>query len=252
MKSFPGTRSLSALACLLVLFSTVGALLSKEVVLRNKDGKSLSARMLTRDGDKLTVLREADKKQFVLDVTQLDDASRAEVEAWIKAGGGLSERFEIEVRSGKTRRKSGAEDFDDKNVNIEPLIVVKNPLPGINTRAARVTALFLGRPINERNAYYVFSSESFDLASLPGGAQQAFQMKKISRNYDDRGYAKFGARYLGWVVLIHDPEDERVIFCQSVPVPLAQKFGGRFLTLKPGGTYDDNLKVIENIIVYSD
>ena len=55
--------------------------------------------------------------------------------------------------------------------------------------------------------------------------QKAFQMKKVSHSYDDRGRYKFGARYLGWVVVIHDPEDERIIHSQSLPAPLAGKFG---------------------------
>lgn len=240
----------TVLAFMLVV--TAGLTEAKEVTLRNKDGKSLSASLVTLDGDKLTVLRGSDKKQFVLSLAQLDDASRAEVDVWLAGGGGLSERFEIDVRSGKTNRKAGTEDFDDKNVNIEPLVVIKNPLPNVRTRAAKVTALCLGRPVNARNAYYVFSIETFDLPSIPGDQEAALQMKKISRNYDDRGYSKFGARYLGWVVLIHDPEDDHIIQSQSVPAPLAGKFGRKFLKLEADQVYDDDLRLIKNFSVYSD
>ncbi len=243
----------SAVAAFLFAFLAAGGLLeAKEVTLRNKDGKNLTASLITLDGDKLTVLRASDKKQFVLSLAQLDDVSRAEVDVWLAAGGGLSEQFEIELNSGKTHRKAGTEDYDDKNLNIEPLIVVKNPSANLRTRAAKVTALLLGRPVNERSAYYVFSTENFELPSIPGGQTGMFQMKKVSRNYDDRGDAKFGARYLGWVVLIHDPEDGRIIHSQSVPGPLAEKFGRKFLKLEANQTYDANLRLMKKVSVYSD
>ncbi len=246
------SRFFTVLAFLLVLAATAGLTEAKEVTLRNKDGKSLSVSLISCDGDKLTVLRGADKKQFVLNRAQLDDVSRAEVDAWLAAGGGLSEQFEIDVNTGKSGRKAGSEDFDDKNLNIEPLVVVKNPSANVPTRAAKVTAVFLGRPVNARSAYYVFSTETFNLPSIPGAQSGSFQMKKISRNYDDRGYAQFGARYLGYVVLIHDSEDDRIISSKSVPGPLAEKFGRKFLKLAANETYDDNLRLMKNFSVYSD
>ncbi len=246
---FHGMKRLLPWALLLGL---AGPLASKDVTLRNKDGKALAVRLITCEGDRLTALRVQDGKQFVLDLRQLDDASREEVAAWIKGGGSQVEEFRIEVSSGKTGRKSGAEDFDDKNVNLDPLIVIGNPHSTMRTRPARVTAVFLGRPVNHRNAYYVFSSESFDLPSMPPGGKEAFQMKKISRNFDDRGYAKFGARYLGWVVLVYDGEDKRILCASSVPAALAAKFGAKILELKGGMTCDEQLRQLENIIVYSD
>lgn len=223
-----------------------------EVMLRNKDGKGFSASLIACEGDKLTVLRGADKKQFVLSLAQLDDLSRAEVDAWLAAGGGLSERFEIEVRSGKRQRNTDYDYSDEKNVELEPLIAVKNPMQNKRTRSAKVTALLLGRPVNDRNSFYVFSVETFDLPSLEGGKEGACQMKPISRTFDDKGSYKYGARYLGWVVLIHDPDDGRLIFSQSIPAPLAGKFGIKFLKLESGQAYDDNLRLIKNFSVYSD
>lgn len=239
-------------ASLLGFLAVSGLLEAKEVSLRNKDGKSLSARLITLDGDKLMVLRESDKKQFTLSLAQLDEASRAEVDAWLKAGGGLSEHFEIEVRSGKRQRNTGEYYSDEKKVDLEPLIVVKNPMQNMRTRAVKVTALLLGRPVTDRNAYYVFSTETFKIPSLEGGKEGACQMKPISRTFDDKGSYRYGARYHGWVVLIQDPEDDRIIFSQSIPAPLAEKFGRQFLKLEASHAYDDNLRLIKNYSVYSD
>ena len=53
-------------------------------------------------------------------------------------------------------------------------------------------------------------------------------------------------------MVIHDPEDERIIHIQSIPEPLAGKFGRQFLTLEAGSTYDDNLRLIKGFNLYSD
>jgi hypothetical protein len=243
-------RFITVLA-LLLAYVVTGGLQAKEVTLRNKDGKSLSARLVTLNGDKLTVLRDSDKKQFVLSLAQLDDVSRAEVDVWLQAGGGLSERFVVDVRSGKRQRSSGEYYSDEKKVDIEPLVVVKNPDANIRTREVKVTAVLLGRPVADRNAYHVFSVESFTLPSLEGGKEGAFQMKPVSRTFDDRGDYKYGARYLGWVVVISDPEDDRVIHAQSIPEPLAGKLGGKFLKVEAGSTYDENLRLMKNFNAYS-
>lgn len=241
----PFIRLLSALT--LALLPMSGALRAEEVLLRNKDGKSLTVRLLNITGDKLGVVRGSDKKQFTLDLTQLDDSSRAKVDEWVKAGGNLSERFVAEVNTGKSGRNS-AHDYDDqRTVNMEPVIMVKNPDVNVPTKSAKVTALILGRPVNERGAYFVLSTETFDLPSLEGGRQKAFPMKKFRHTYDDRGENKYGSRYLGWVVLIHDPTDQRIMHSQSVPPPLAGKFGGKFLYLNSGACYDSDLEVIKNV-----
>ena len=232
---------------MLTLCAIPGLLHAKEVVLRNKDGKSMTARLVSINGDKLAVMRESDKKQFTLDLTQLDEASRGKVDEWIKAGGNLAERFVVEVSSGKSGKNSPYEYDDERTVSMEPVILVKNPEVNVPTRAARVTALILGRPVRERGGYYVFSTETFDLPSLEGGKQTSFLMKKFRHTYDDRGYYKFGSRYLGWVVLIHDPEDKRIMHSQSVPAPLAAKFGEKFLSLTAETTYDADLQVIKSV-----
>jgi hypothetical protein len=232
-------------ALILAFSSAMGALEATEVVLRNKDGKSLTVRLVSITGDKLGVMRESDKKHFTLDITQLDDASRSKVAEWVKAGGNMSERYAVDVSTGKSSRNNNYDYDDERIVSMEPIVLVKNPDINIPTKAAKVTALLLGRPVNERNGYYVFSNETFDLPSLEGGKQKALPMKKFRHSYDDRGSYKFGARYLGWVVLIHDPVDKRIIHSQSLPAPLVGKFGEKFLKLQPRYYYDSELDVIK-------
>jgi hypothetical protein len=92
---------------------------------------------------------------------------------------------------------------------------------------------------------------SFDLPSLGGGKEGLLQMDRISHVFDDSGSYKRGARYFGWVVVIHDPEDNRIILCQSLPAALSEKFGTQFLKLEAGRTYDDKLQLLKDFSIFS-
>ena len=51
----------------------------------------------------------------------------------MEKGGNFRENYEISVETGKTRRKDGSEDFDDKRVNLTPTVD-----SGIRTRISRL------------------------------------------------------------------------------------------------------------------
>jgi hypothetical protein len=106
--------------------------------------------------------------------------SRAEVDFRIKGGGGLPERFEVEARSGKRQRSTDEYYSDEKKVDIEPLVAIKNPDANIHTHAVKVTALLLGPSVATRNAIHVFSIGNSNLPLLEGGKEGVFQMKPLS------------------------------------------------------------------------
>jgi hypothetical protein len=246
------TRFLHISSLAAAVFALAGTVQAREVLLRNTDGKSLSARLMNLEGDKLSVMRESDKKIFSLALSQLDEASRNRVDEWIKDGGNLSEQYEIEVSTAKSNKRSEAEEYDDRAINLEPVIVIKNPDTKRKTKGGELTVVFLGRPINDRSGFFVYSKESFELSSIDTGKQEVFQMKKIRHTYDDRGYAKYGARYLGWVALIHDEEGEAIISGKSVPSTLVDKYGIKLLKLRTELQYDKDLKLMKNVPTYVD
>jgi hypothetical protein len=238
-------------AWVVAFYSLVNGLHAKEVLLRNKDGKSFTARLVHISGDKLTVVRESDKKQFVLKVAQLDESSQARVTEWEQSGGNLSEKYEIGVSTSKSNKLDQDEQYDDRVISLEPRIVIKNPDLSLATKNANVTVLFLGRPVNHRGGFYVFSNESFELPKLESGKEFAHQMKKFRHSYDDRGYSKYGARYLGWVLFLQDEKDKRIIFAKSVPGSLTEKFSTQFQSLRENTYYDDKLNILKNGYRYS-
>jgi hypothetical protein len=200
----------------------------------------MSVRLLSSDGTTVRVAREPDGQAFALPLSRLNPASQAAVQNWLKQGGGLSQKFQIEMDTGKNRRKTGGEDFDDKRVNLSPKITVTNPDLAAESQNGKATVLILGRPVQSNDDLQVLGTQTFELPRLKPGSSTSFEMKEISQAYDNRGYAQFGARYLGYVVLIHSPDGKTLYDSKAVPETL-QNHGLNLLKLKPELTYDKNL-----------
>ena len=173
------------------------------------------------------------------------------MKTWQSNGGGLIESFDISVITGKTRKTTGADDFDDKRVNLDPVVTVKNPDTKISSRKAKVTVLFLGRSVLDSGAIHVFKKSTFDLPSLEAGRSKDFPIGKISSAYDNRGYSKFGYRYDGYVVLIHDSDGGTLYCSKAVPSALVSEGDLIYLKLENLKDYDKNFKQVK-LPAYSD
>jgi hypothetical protein len=233
---------------ILMLFAAIAVLslhAAPTISVKDVNGNTLKIRPLSCDAKTLTFVRVKDRKKFTVDLERFDDESRKKIEDWKAEGGHLSSEFEVDVFTGKSAKASGKEDFDDKCVNIDPVVTVKNPDLNRKAKPGKVTVVFLGRPVLNRGGMFVFCSETHDLPSLEGGGSSEFKMKKIYQNYDDRGSAQFGARYLGYVVIIHDPETNEIYHKKSVPTTIAEKYGPLLLKLSPGKVYEDKVGLRE-------
>lgn len=214
------------------------------VTLENTSGSKLTVKLVSCDGTNLTVVRLSDDKSFFIPLSKLTEGSKDAVKAWQDKGGGLIENFSINVVTGKNRRTTARDDFDDKRVNLDPVVTVSNPDTKIASREAKVTVLFLGRPVADNSAIHVFKKSTFDLPSLQAGEKRDFKIGKITSAYDNRGYAKFGSRYLGYVVLVHDPEGGTLFTSKAVPTTLVSASALNYLNLETKKIYDKNLKPV--------
>lgn len=215
---------------------------SEPVELVDKSGTRLTARLISSDGKTVKVLRDSDKKSFAIPMERLDEGSSKRVQEWIDAGGSLSQIFEIDFATQRNRKTTAADDYDDKRINMEPVITLKNPDPVNQTQEGTVSVIVFGRPIADTSNLYVFNSESFDLTKIAPLASAEFRMDAISSPYDDRGYAKFGARYLGYAVLVHNKDKTQIYSSKSVPETLLKNWGLRLLKLESKKTYTKDLK----------
>jgi hypothetical protein len=231
---FPG---LAILAFMLACVHPVSAE-SEPVTLMDKGGATLKVRLVSCEGPNLTVIRQTDGKSFTIPLERLDAASAETVKSWIAKGGNLATKYEFSVETGKNRRTTGTEDFDDKRVNLDPVITVRNPNTTLSSSEAKLTVLFLGRPVANSSWIFVISKNTFDLPKLAPLTSQNFPVGPITCAYDDRGFAKFGSRYLGYAIIVHDAAGKKVFDSTSVPAAVLDGRELQFINLKKGTSYD--------------
>jgi hypothetical protein len=233
---FPGIAILSLMLGLVHPASAE----SEPVTLMDKGGATLKVRLVSCEGNNLAVIRQSDGKSFTIPLDRLDTASAETVKSWIAKGGNLATKYEFSVETGKNRRTTGTEDFDDKRVNLDPVITVRNPHATLSSSEAKVTVLFLGRPVANSSWLFVISKNTFDLPKLAPLTSQNFPVGPITCAYDDRGFAKFGARYLGYAIVVHDAAGKKVFDSNSVPAAVIDGRELQFINLKKSTTYDRN------------
>lgn len=215
------------------------------MTLTSSSGKSMTGRLRSLADGKITVIRESDKKVFDMALDSLDETSRAAIKEWDDKGGNISTKFDVQVDVGRTRKTTGAEDFDDQRVTLEPTITIKNPDVHRKAVGGKVTAIFLGKPVENASNIYVFKTQTFDLPSLAPVASTEFKVAKVSQAYDRRGYAKFGARYIGYALVIHSADGSEIHHAQSIPSNFANNSKQQLLSLKTGKVYNKNLEPLE-------
>lgn len=227
------------------LFSAPAFADSEPMTITSSSGKSMTGRLRSLVDGKVTVVRDSDKKVFDMALDSLDEKSRAAVKEWDEKGGNISTRFDVQVDPGRTRKTTGAEDFDDQRVTLNPTITIKNPDVHRKAIGGKVTAIFLGKPVENASNIFVFKTQTFDLPSLEPIGSTEFKVAKISQAYDRRGYGKFGARYIGYALVIHNADGSEIYHAQSIPSNFANGNKQQLLSLKTEKLYNKNLEPLE-------
>ncbi len=205
----------------------------------------MTGRLRSLGGGEITVIRESDKKIFKLPLAGLDEATRSAIKEWEDKGGNLSTKFEAQLDPGRTRKTTGAEDFDDQRITLEPVISIKNPDVHRKTPKGKITAVFLGKPVENASNIYIFKTHTADLPSLAPIGSTEVKVPKFSQAYDRRGYGKFGARYIGYALVIHSEDGTEIHHSQSIPASFANNHKQQLLSLKEGKTYNKDLEPLE-------
>ncbi len=180
----------------------------------------------------MTVKLASNHKTHALKLADLDNASQEKIKNWQDAGGGLSTDFDIEFNSGRTSR-SRNNGSETRTLTLKAVATIKNGDNNLETKPVEVTILTLGRPTGDPSFFKIFQKENHKLPSLDGGGEHLIACETYRATYDNHGY-KYGAKYLGYVVLIY--EGKNIIVAKFVPTTLAAKYGNQFLKLEEGKT----------------
>ncbi|MGJ8671475.1 MAG: hypothetical protein ACSHX2_00860 [Rubritalea sp.] len=211
------------------------------VTLTNKSGKSLKAYLIAADSKNVTVkVADSRGQEFTLPLKSLSAASVKKIKAWKTKGGGLSADYEISFKSGKVSAHSKNEDYDDRTLKLTPEATLKNTDYRLKTGKQQVTLLLFGKSVTDSRAYYVFLNETKSIGEIESLEELLVKFSDVRIDYDDRGYAKYGSRYHGYAVLVHDGKGA-LLAIKTVPSTL-EKHGLDLLKLKARGYYDRSMQ----------
>jgi len=213
--------SLSILLCTLFFLP----LHSKEVTLTNKEGKGGSFTLISLNEGTIEVTA-ADRKSYQLKLADLDEASNKAIQKWVAEGGNLSRKIEIAYNSGKRASVSKNEGYDDKAYVFNPEVILKNNSQAKDTSPLRISIALLGRPVQESTAVSVKWVELADCTAIEPMQEKTIKFSNVQWEYDNRGYAQYGSRYLGYLVVVKS-KTGKILASKSLP----EKTGERLLPM---------------------
>ncbi|MBK1792399.1 hypothetical protein [Persicirhabdus sediminis] len=226
------------------LFFTLclSAFASDSIQLKNKEGKSVHVTLVKLEHG--TVYFKFNGKTGKYKLTDLHEDSQKEVKKWKENGGGGSTSISITFASGKKNRGDNLGDFDDRKFYIAPTINYQNTDTQLTTSQLKSHVVLLGRPVNNKSLYHVLKVQKDEIKPIQARSNKEISVKPITVQYDDRGYATFGSKYIGYAILLTD-KNNNIIASKSVPSTLADKFGPLLIDVKQDKFYDKYLELVE-------
>jgi hypothetical protein len=218
---------------------------AQRINVTDKEGRAITAKLVSSDGTNVEIIRESDSKKFSLPLVNLNDATNRAIKRWMAFGGHLAESFEVTVDTGKSRRTSTDLGYDERRVNLEPIITVKNTDVKLASKELKLSIIFLGRPARDSSNIYVFRKQSFKLPKIAPLETTDLTVKPVSAPYDNRGDYKIGSRYSGYAWIIFEEIGGRIVASGSVPTSLAENNIKTIMELKTNATYTKDFKLAE-------
>ena len=151
----------------------------------------------------------------------------------IPSNGKIGDRLTVDViPSVKTKIEGG--DYDDKMDRIKLKVRLTNRHTSLPADKCKGEVYVFGESILDRNMVKILDSASFDFSLRPMGSHE-MATEEVSTGYDNTG-ARFGYKYLGWLVRVNDGTGESVLSKSNLP-ELAKKTE-KVTGLAKGHTYD--------------
>lgn len=220
---------------LIIFLLLISSVFGEEVMLRDKTGKALMVRLINITEGSVKVLLLSNGKKYDIPLNKLEEESLQRVRLWREKGGHLSSKFKVSYVSGKKDRKDKVESYDDRHLFIEPKISLENDAVKIKaTKPVKMHVCILGKPVLDRKKVYIIAKESFDIPSIPHLGSHSIKLREIELKYDDKGYAQYGRKYIGYAIFLLS--GDAVIYFKCTPSYLESKLGLKLLESRQGDT----------------
>jgi hypothetical protein len=127
----------------------------------------------------------------------------------------IGERIGVEVVRMKRSRTEGG-DFDDKRDRVELRVKLINTDVRLSADKFSGEIVMLGESTVDRTAMKVLGLDRFDFSLPPRGTHE-FVTPEVVTMYDESRFARFGHKYVGWVLRLKDSSGNVVVTKSTSP-----------------------------------
>ena len=207
----------------------------------NTAGKTLKVKLTKLDGEKIQFLNLANRKPYTVPLSSLSEESQNYIKEWVKAGGGLSRDFRIDVSMITSNKKSKIENYDDRHVKMRPKAILTNKGMAERSVPLKATLIILGRPVLDKSSLVVISRQEKTVESLEPLGKKELVFSQFETFYDNKAYAQYGNRYSGRILILQSTINNEVVACDISPHSFPDKTPEELLKLRERRKYANNL-----------
>lgn len=148
----------------------------------------------------------------------------------------LGSRLALEVVRQKRSRIEGG-DFDDKKDRIALKVKIANTDTKLSAENLKGEICILAESVLDRTAVKMLGKQEFTF-SLPPRGNHELLTDEVETAYDNSAFAKFGYRYEGWLLRIHDSAGNLV--AEKCTSPTLIKQAAKVAGVAVGSDFDRN------------
>lgn len=232
---------------ILLFFSTLLLCLmpfanAEVITIESKDGRQMIVSLMARQGDQVVLKRAKDGKEFTIDPSSLSEKSKKLILAKMKTLQVAYPPLEATVTIGQRRNGSG--DSWTRQVKVTSKITLINKDYKVPCPKCSMSIIFIGQDQTNKDRLKVLSNQNFQLTPTP--KSQPVEGTPFLTDYY-RGYSDYGYKYVGYLLVVTDPDNKRVIYTKTTSSLVRKALEANTMTAKNLKSYPQNTLINANM-----
>ena len=194
-------------ACILWIAATIAGVAGPVVEISNKEGKTLSAELISVGETSAKFKKTAGSPPFEVAFDTLSPETVAMLKKEAEEMPVVYPRFDVDVVVSK-RRKASSGSYYMKSMTVGGKVVVSNQSMKSDFPVTKGRLVFIGQNQQTESVYQVLSVTDFEI-SPKAGKEQEIPVADIITTYDsdNKGRGNIGGyKYYGYLLIFHDGE----------------------------------------------
>lgn len=198
-------------AVLFITFAAAATAAPVIVTITSSKGKSMTVRLMGKQGDKYLIRRTSDGKEFAIPPGILDEASQKLLMEKAKTMKEIYPPLEADVSIGKRRKPRGSSSYM-KAMEITGKVTLTNGDNSVPCPPCSARLIFIGQNQKYESRYKVLSSQQFDITPTDKGEDFTTLPFVTVYDSDNKGDGNSGGyKYYGYLLVVQDRDDNVIL-----------------------------------------